>query len=75
MLLQEFKSRIDLLSQKLHGVDNILGHQLALNEMAGMLGVDVPQVMPAIPHYAHVVRSPADMAWRYMLMQLTMCHF
>ncbi|DBA75369.1 TPA: hypothetical protein ACH3X1_010636 [Trebouxia sp. C0004] len=40
----EFKSRLDLLSQKLHGVDNVLGHQLAVHEMAGILGVGVPQV-------------------------------
>ena len=41
---QEFKSRLDVLSQKLHGVDNVLGHQLAVHEMAGILGVGVPQV-------------------------------
>lgn len=29
---------------KLHGVDNMLGHQLAVHEMAGLLGVAVPQV-------------------------------
>ena len=29
---------------KLHGVDNVLGHQLAVHEMAGILGVGVPQV-------------------------------
>ncbi len=44
VLEQEFKSRLDVLSQKLHGVDNVLGHQLAVHEMAGILGVGVPQV-------------------------------
>lgn len=44
--VQEFKPRLDLLSQKLHGVDNVLGHQLAVHEMAGILGVGVPQVIP-----------------------------
>ncbi|KAL0034105.1 hypothetical protein WJX79_009107 [Trebouxia sp. C0005] len=39
----EFKSRLDVLSQKLHGVDNVLGHPLAVHEMAGILGVGVPQ--------------------------------
>lgn len=41
---QEFKSRLDTLSIKLHGVDNMLGHQLAVHEMAGLLGVAVAQV-------------------------------
>ena len=41
---QEFKSRLDVVSEKLHGVDNVLGHQLAVHEMAGILGVGVPQV-------------------------------
>lgn len=41
---QEFKSRLDTLSVKLHGVDNMLGHQLAVHEMAGLLGVAVAQV-------------------------------
>ncbi len=44
VLKQEFKSRLDVLSQKLHGVDNALGHQLAVHEMAGILGVGVLQV-------------------------------
>ncbi len=44
-LPQEFKARLDVISQKLHGVDNVLGHQLAVHEMAGILGVGVPQVM------------------------------
>lgn len=41
---QEFKSRLDNLSVKLHGVDNLLEHQLAVHEMAGILGVAVAQV-------------------------------
>ena len=35
---------LDTLSVKLHGVDNMLGHQLAVHEMAGLLGVAVAQV-------------------------------
>lgn len=43
--LQEFKFRLDTLSLKLHGVDNLLGHQLAVHEMADILGVAVAQVL------------------------------
>lgn len=49
---QEFKSRLDNLSAKLHGVDNMLGHQLAVHEMAGLLGVAVVQVSLALVCHA-----------------------
>ena len=49
---QEFKSRLDSLSVKLHGVDNMLGHQLAVHEMAGLLGVAVTQVSLALVCHA-----------------------
>ena len=44
---QECKLRLDNLSLKLYGVDNLLGHQLAVNEMADMLGIAVAQVSAA----------------------------
>ncbi|KAL3143638.1 hypothetical protein ABBQ38_002434 [Trebouxia sp. C0009 RCD-2024] len=44
---QEVKSRLDTLGAKLHGVDNMLGLQLAVHEMAEMMGMAVPQVPPA----------------------------
>lgn len=32
------------LGQKLQGVSNIVGHQMAVDEMADMLGIHIPQV-------------------------------
>ncbi|KAL3134087.1 hypothetical protein ABBQ32_008511 [Trebouxia sp. C0010 RCD-2024] len=46
-LEKEFKSRLDTLGAKLHGVDNMLGLQLAVHEMAEMMGMAVPQIPPA----------------------------
>ncbi|KAL0045300.1 hypothetical protein WJX82_003127 [Trebouxia sp. C0006] len=53
----EFKSRLDMVSEKLHGVDNVLGHQLAVHEMAGILGVGVPQIQ--LPPAAAVTTAEA----------------
>lgn len=32
------------LGQKLQGVSNMVGHQMAVDEMADMLGIHIPQV-------------------------------
>lgn len=43
-ICQDVQARLIDLDQKLQGVNNIVGHHIAVNDMAEMLGIHIPQV-------------------------------